>query len=92
LVEGFGEAFGGFDVDFLDDGEEFGLGVDEVVVLAAEEVVAFFEFVEFGDGVEVDGADGVELALEVGEGFLDVVPVGFGLVGGEFGDVLLCAF
>ena len=79
LGEGVGEEDGGFGVDALDEGEEFGLGADEVVVLALEEGVAFLEFLEFLDGVEVDGADGIELALEVGEGGGDEVPVGGGV-------------
>ena len=80
LDEGFDEAFFGFVVDALDDAEEFGFGVGEVVVFALEEVVAFFEFLEFLDGVEVDWAHAVEALFEVGDGGFDEVPVN---VGGE---------
>ncbi len=66
LGEGFGEQALGLGVDALDDFQQLGLGVDEVVVLVLEEIVAFFELVEFFDGVEVDGAHGVEAALDVG--------------------------
>ena len=77
LGEGLGEAALGLLVDALDDGEEFGFGGDEVVVLIAEEVVAFFEFVVFLDGVDVDRAHGFDLTLEILDEDFDVVPVRF---------------
>ncbi len=83
LSEGLGEhGFGGL-VDFGDDVEEFFLGADEVVVLGVEKVVALFEFFEFLDGVEVDGADGFEFLAEFADDFDNEVPVGLAFFAGN---------
>ena len=57
----------GFLVDALDDFEQLGLRGDQVVVLVAQEVVAFLEFLELLDGIEVDRAHRIEAALDVGD-------------------------
>ena len=75
LGEGFGEQALGFRVDAFDDFEQLGFRGDEVVVLVLEEVVAFFEFLEFLDGVEVDRAHGIEAAFDVGDDGFDEIPV-----------------
>ena len=46
-------------------------------VLLAQEIVAFFEFLEFFDRVEVDWAHGIEAALDVGDDGFDEFPVRF---------------
>jgi hypothetical protein len=74
LGEGFGKAALGFLVDALDHGEQLGLGVDEIIVLVAEEIVALLEFIVFLDGIDVDGAHGLDLALEVVDEGLDMGP------------------
>ena len=69
----------------LDDFEQFRFGLDQVVVLVAEEVVAFLEFLELLDGIEVDRAHGIQAALDVGDDDLDEIPVRFaGDVAGDF--------
>jgi hypothetical protein len=75
LGEGFREAALGFFVDALDYSEKLGLGVDEVIVLVAEEIVALLEFVVVLDGIDIDGAHGLDLALEVVDEGLNVGPV-----------------
>ncbi len=85
LREGLGEEAFGLGVDAVDDFEQLGFRGNEVVVLVLEEVVAFLEFLELFDGVEVDGAHGVEAALDVVDDGLDEVPVGLaGYLAGDF--------
>ena len=67
MREGFGEEALGLGVDAFDDFEQFGFRRDQVVVLLAEEIVAFFEFFEFFDRVEVYRAHCIEAALDVGD-------------------------
>ena len=58
-LEGLEEHFAGLGVDAVEDFVEFGFGLDEVVVLAGEELEALLGFLAFFDGDEVDGADAV---------------------------------
>ena len=58
-LEGLEEHFAGLGVDAVEDFVELGFGLDEVVVLAGEELEALFGFSAFFDGDEVDGADAV---------------------------------
>ena len=52
-----------------------------------EEIVAFFQRVVLGDGIDVDGADGVELAAQRADERFDLRPIG--RRAGLFGETLI---
>ena len=70
-LEGGQEKLTTIDVDALDDAFESCFGIDEVVVLLRQSAKAGFKLVEFGEGVEIDGADLINLVAEVGDFALD---------------------
>ena len=74
LLEGLREEFLGGLVDAGDRFEELGLAVDEVGVLLLEELVTLLEFVEFLNGVEVDGAHGIDPLGQFGHDQFDPLP------------------
>ena len=77
MSKSLGEEALGFDVDSVDDFEKFGLRVDEIVVLVFEEIVAFLQFIELLDGVQIDWAHCVEAAFDIGDNGFHEFPIRF---------------
>ena len=64
FLEGLPEHLAGLDVDAVDDFEQLRLGLDQVVVLLAEELVALLGFLVFLDGHQVHRPHLVDALLQ----------------------------
>ena len=75
LVEGIGKEFLRGAIDLADHLQQLGLRVDEVGILLLEEDLALFEFLVFLNGLDIDGAHGVEALCEFLDDLFDARPV-----------------